>query len=89
MAAELVDLVGSLAAALTTVAFVPQAIKTVRTRHTRDISAAMWLLFSAGVALWLVYGVMMGAWPIIVANAVTLGLAGTVLAVKLANRGKE
>ncbi len=89
MAAELVDLVGSTAAALTTLAFVPQVVKTVRTRHTRDISAAMWLLFCAGVALWLIYGLMMGAWPIIVANALTLGLAGTVLTVKLANRGKE
>jgi MtN3 and saliva related transmembrane protein len=89
MAAELVDLVGSTAAALTTLAFVPQVVKTVRTRHTRDISAAMWALFCAGVALWLVYGVLMAAWPIIIANAATLCLAGTVLVIKLANRGKE
>lgn len=86
---ELIDLVGGVAGGLTTVAFVPQVVKTLRTRQTRDISAAMWLLFCAGVGLWLVYGLLLGAWPVIVANAATLLLAGMVLAVKLANRRRD
>lgn len=81
--------VGTVAAMLTTLAFVPQVVKTWRTRQTRDISLAMWLLFVVGVALWLVYGMMIEAWPVIISNALTLGLGGTVLAIKLANRGKE
>lgn len=83
------DVIGSIAGGLTTLAFVPQVVKTLRSRQTRDISLAMWLLFCAGVALWLVYGVILGAWPIIVANALTLVLAATVLLVKLANRKRD
>lgn len=83
------DGVGTVAGTLTTAAFVPQVVKTLRTRQTRDISLVMWLLFCSGVALWLVYGVAVGAWPIIVANAITLVLAGVMLAVKLQNRGRE
>lgn len=89
MTVEWADLVGSIAACLTTLAFVPQVVKTLKTRHTRDISLSMWVLFCLGVALWLVYGVLMTAWPIIFANAATLVLSGTVLAVKVGNRGRE
>ncbi|MBC7906294.1 MAG: SemiSWEET transporter [Rhodospirillaceae bacterium] len=89
MVVELADLVGSTAACFTTLAFVPQVVKTLKTRHTRDISLAMWVMFCLGVALWLAYGLLMGAWPIILANAATLVLAGTVLAVKVVNRGRE
>lgn len=89
MAASLADWVGMLAGVLTTVAFVPQVVKTWRTRQTRDISLSMWLLFSVGLVLWTAYGVMMQALPIVAANVVTLALAGTVLAIKLGNRGKE
>lgn len=89
MAAELADMVGSTAAIFTTLAFVPQVVKTVRTRHTRDISLAMWVLFCVGVALWMVYGILMIAWPIIIANALTLLMSATVLAIKLANRSDE
>lgn len=85
----LLDMIGAVAGGLTTVAFVPQVVKTLRTRQTRDISTAMWLLFCAGVALWLVYGLMLAAWPLIVSNLLTLVLAGLVLAVKLANRRRD
>jgi len=84
-----IDLIGSAAGALTTVAFVPQVVKTLRTRQTRDISLAMWLAFCAGVALWLVYGIMLRAWPVILANIPTLGLAGIILAVKIRNLRSE
>jgi len=79
------DIIGSIAACLTTAAFVPQVIKTVKSRHTRDISLLMWLLFNAGVLLWLIYGLLIGAWPVILANGVTLILALIMLLMKLKN----
>lgn len=77
------DWVGTAAASLTTLSFVPQAWLTLRTRDVGGISAAMYACFTVGVALWLVYGIAIGEWPIIVANAVTLVLASTILATKL------
>jgi len=75
---------GYLAATLTTLSFVPQALPTLRTRNVHGISAAMYGAFTLGVALWLAYGWRLGEWPIIIANAVTLLLASTILATKLA-----
>lgn len=83
------DAIGAVAGTLTTLAFVPQVVKTWRTRQTRDISLTMWVAFWLGVCLWLVYGVLLSAWPIIVANLLTLVLAGVVLGIKLGNRGRE
>lgn len=74
---------GYLAAALTTLSFVPQALLTLHTRDVHGISAGMYSLFTLGVALWLAYGWRLGDWPIIVANAVTLVLAATILLTKL------
>jgi MtN3 and saliva related transmembrane protein len=74
---------GYLAAALTTVSFIPQAWLTLRTRDLHGVSLAMYSLFTAGVALWLLYGVSLGEWPIIIANAVTLALAALILGMKL------
>jgi MtN3 and saliva related transmembrane protein len=75
--------VGFAAAALTTGSFIPQAVKTIRTRDTRGISLAMYVIFTVGVALWLAYGLFVGSWPMIAANTVTLGLAATILGLKL------
>jgi MtN3 and saliva related transmembrane protein len=80
---QLAELTGSMAATLTTTAFIPQVWQVWRTKHTKDISLAMYTLFTSGVALWLAYGIMLGAWPIIIANSITLLLAGSVLALKL------
>ncbi len=77
------DFIGYCAAALTTGSFVPQALLTLRTRDVSGISLGMYSAFTAGVALWLVYGVMLGKWPIVVANSVTLVLAATILTVKI------
>lgn len=77
------DWIGYAAATLTTASFLPQAVLTLRTRDTRGISLAMYSAFTAGVALWLLYGLALGQWPIIVANAVTLALAATILLTKL------
>ena len=77
------DWIGSAAATLTTTAFVPQAWKVWRTKHTADISLGMYTLFTLGVALWLSYGILLASRPIIIANSVTLLLAGAVLVMKL------
>ncbi|MBS1175955.1 MAG: hypothetical protein H6R06_367 [Proteobacteria bacterium] len=74
---------GYLAASLTTLSFVPQALLTLRTREVHGISATMYSVFTVGVALWLAYGWRLGEWPIIIANALTLMLAATILVTKL------
>lgn len=79
----LIDFLGYAAASLTTAAFVPQAWLTFRTRDVSGISLAMYSVFTLGIALWLAYGVLLQAWPIVVANAVTLLLAAGILAMKL------
>jgi MtN3 and saliva related transmembrane protein len=77
------DFIGYLAAILTTCSFVPQAWLTFRTRDVSGISLGMYSVFTTGVALWLVYGLLLGAWPIVAANAVTLALALAILVMKL------
>ena len=77
------ELIGYCAAALTTLSFLPQAWLTFRTRDVRGISLGMYSAFTLGVALWLLYGLMTGAWPVVAANAVTLGLATLILCMKL------
>ena len=79
----LLELVGYGAAFLTTLSFVPQAWLTFRTRDVRGISLGMYSVFTVGVALWLLYGLMMGAWPIVLANAVSLALASVILTMKV------
>jgi len=80
---DLNSVIGFSAAMLTTLAFVPQVLKVWQTRSTADISLGMYSLFTLGVALWLVYGILIFAWPIILANIVTLILAGAVLVMKV------
>jgi len=77
------DLIGALAAALTTIAFIPQAWLTWKTRHAEGISVGMYSIFTMGVALWCAYGLIIGAWPVIIANALTLALALFILGMKL------
>lgn len=78
-----IDWLGYAAAALTTASFVPQAWLTFRSRDTSGVSLGMYSVFTAGVALWLAYGIALRDWPIIVANAVTLALAAAILVMKL------
>jgi MtN3 and saliva related transmembrane protein len=78
-----IDAIGYLAATLTTVAFIPQAWLTWKTRRADGISRGMYSVFALGVALWLVYGLAISAWPIVVANAITLALALFILGMKL------
>lgn len=79
-----VDIVGTAAACLTTASFVPQVWLSFKSRDVSGVSLGMYSVFTAGVALWLVYGLLMGAWPIVVANAITLLLALAILGMKLA-----
>jgi MtN3 and saliva related transmembrane protein len=77
------DLIGYAAATLTTCSFVPQAWLTFKTRDVSGISLGMYSVFTLGVALWLVYGLLHGAWPVVAANTVTLGLSLAILGMKL------
>lgn len=77
------DLIGYVAATLTTIAFVPQVLHIWRLRSAHGISLGMYAIFTSGVALWLAYGLLLGAWPLILANAITLALALSILVLKL------
>ena len=77
------DAIGYVAATLTTIAFVPQAWKTWKTKSAAGVSLRMYAIFTLGVALWLAYGLMIGAWPVIVANVITLVLALFILVMRL------
>lgn len=82
----LADWIGAAAATLTTASFVPQVLHTLRTKDVSGISLSMYSAFTLGVALWLVYGLLLGAWPIVIANAVTVSLAFCILVMKLRYR---
>lgn len=82
---SLVDLLGYVAGLLTTVAYLPQVLQVWRTGSTRDISLQTYLVLVAGVGLWCVYGIVVGELPIMLANGLTLLLAGTILVLKLKN----
>ena len=77
-----VTMLGFVAGGLTTLAFVPQVIKIWRSKSASDISWGMFLIFSAGVAFWLAYGIALDELPLIIANAVTLALALLILFLK-------
>lgn len=78
-----ITLIGLLAGALTTIAFLPQVIQTWKTKSTKDISLGMFLTFCTGVLLWIIYGILVKDIPLIIANIATLSLASTILWFKL------
>ncbi len=78
-----IDLVGYLAAVLTTAAFFPQVMKVWQSQSTKDLALSTLLSFIAGVSMWLVYGLLVNSAPIILANTVTLGLNLLILRFKL------
>ena len=79
----LADFIGYTAALCTTGAYVPQVLRVWRTRSTGDISLKMFLVLVTGLALWLTFGLLKGEWPIMLANGITLMLAGVILLFKL------
>lgn len=80
--ATLADWLGSLAGVCTTLAFLPQVMRTWRTGSARDLSLGWLVIFTTGVGLWLIYGVMLQAWPIILANCLTLVMVGVLTFLK-------
>lgn len=74
---------GTIGATLTTLSFVPQAVRAIHSRETRGISVWMYALFTLGVACWFGYGIALDSWPMIISNAITFVLAATILALKL------
>jgi MtN3 and saliva related transmembrane protein len=78
-----IDLVGTLAAILTTIAYFPQAVKTIRTRNTSGLSVWMYALLLCGVTMWMIYGIILGSWPLILANAIVLIPQSVVMAILL------
>jgi MtN3 and saliva related transmembrane protein len=81
--ASLTNIIGSAAAVLTTLAFIPQAYHSYKTRDLSGISLPMYSVFTLGVALWLAYGLLKLDWPIIIANVITLGLSMLILVLKI------
>ena len=77
------EYIGFFAALCTTIAFVPQAIKVYQTKSTKDISILMFLIFTVGVLSWLIYGLIINDYPVILANAVTLILSLFILIYKI------
>ena len=75
--------IGYAAASLTTASFVPQAWLTFKTRDVSGISLGMYSAFTLGIALWLAYGLLIEAWPVVIANVITLVLAASILAMRL------
>jgi len=78
-----VTLIGSVAAVCTTVAFIPQVLRVWRLKRSDEISLATFLAFAVGTFVWFLYGLLIGSWPVIVANAVTFGLAPSMVTLKL------
>ena len=79
----LADMIGMMAAILTTLCWLPQAVRIVRTRDTHAISLITQTAFAGGISLWFVYGLLIGSWPVILSNAVTLVLVGAILVLKI------
>lgn len=77
------DVIGGLAAVLTTIAFIPQVRLTWKLRRAEGVSLGMYAVLTTGLALWLLYGINIGSWPVILANAFTLLLALFILGMKL------
>jgi MtN3 and saliva related transmembrane protein len=78
----IVDIIGALAAVFTTVSFLPQIVRVYRTKHARDLSMPMYVIFSAGVFLWMCYGLLINSSSIIAANGLTLIMCFYILAMK-------
>jgi MtN3 and saliva related transmembrane protein len=78
-----ISVIGLLAGTLTTLSFFPQVLKTVRTKETKDLSLSMYIVLATGIFLWTIYGILIGALPVILANGVSFMLATIVLILKI------
>lgn len=80
---DIITIIGLSAATCTTFSFLPQAIKVIRTKHTKDLSLVMYAVFTLGVFLWLAYGILVKDIPLIIANSITIIFATTILIMKI------
>ena len=78
-----ITVIGLIAAVLTTISFVPQAIKTIKSRHTKDLSLFMYAILTTGIFLWFVYGILLMNAPLMLANGITLLFTATILVMKI------
>lgn len=81
----MIEIIGYIAGILTTISFIPQALLTIKTQNTKSISLMMYVIFSNGILLWLIYGIVINSMPIIAANIVTLPLTLIILFIKIRN----
>jgi MtN3 and saliva related transmembrane protein len=79
MDTRLVEIIGLTAGSLTTISFLPQVVKTWKSRSVKDLSLVMFSLYCAGVLLWLIYGIMIDSLPVILSNTLTLILSAVIL----------
>ena len=86
---DISEAIGWLATAASTASFTPQAWKIIRTRRVEDISARMYVLTVAGFTLWTIYGMLLGAWPLVATNSICLSLSAFILVMKLLPRRKR
>ena len=83
-----VSLIGFVAGTLTTIAFLPQLVRIWRTKSARDISLLMYIIICTGIVLWLIYGLLINSFPVILANTVTLAIATAILVLRVRFGGK-
>ena len=83
MEKTIIDCLGYMAATITTISFLPQIIKTIQTKSAKDVSMGMFVLFTTGVFLWIVYGILTSTYPVLIANAVIFCLAFTQIILKM------
>ena len=83
---QIIEIIGSVAAVLTTLSFIPQAWQTFKTKDVSGISLPMYSMFTTGVLLWLVYSIALQSWPMIVSNCITAPVALAILSMKLRYR---
>jgi MtN3 and saliva related transmembrane protein len=86
---DIAVVIGTLAALASIASFTPQAWKIIKSRHTDDLSAGAYMLTCTGFTLWTIYGIYLGAWPVIITNSVCLVLAGFILTMKLLPQRKK
>jgi MtN3 and saliva related transmembrane protein len=79
----IIEIIGYLAAFFTTISFIPQVVKVIKDKQTRNISLQMYLIFTVGILMWLIYGILIFSLPIIMANTFTLVFAIIILSYKL------
>ena len=80
---NLITALGLIAASCTTISFLPQAIKVIKTKHTKDLSLGMYIILTSGILLWLIYGILISDLPIILSNCVTFIFTASILYLKI------